>query len=149
MDRRSFLIGAATGVVGVGGWQYRDRIGEVINGSLGTPETENPIKNVGGDGFLNRFTLYESGAAQFEFGDDYGCYERIAVGDSSNLRVENLGVWDLPSDGKLIVDMQGTVSKTKDPSNEFWLESLSGKDSVCLGITGVDRTFTVPEDWVN
>ena len=148
MKRRSLLIGVAAVGIGVGGWQFRDQLETFANEQLGPPETENPIKEFGGDGFLNRFVLYQSGAALMEFGDDYGCYERIAVGDTTNLRGDNLNEWDLPNDGELVVDMRKAVSKTKDPSNEFWLESIGGTDSYCFGMNSISMQFTVPQDWI-
>lgn len=134
--------------VGFGGWQYRDQLVSVVNQNRGPPKTENQINEVGGDSFLNRFVLYESGAARFEFGDDYGCYERIAVGDNPNLRESNLGVWGLPRNGELIVDLKSAVSRTGDPSNEFWLESLGGTDSYCFSGLGISMSFTVPQGWI-
>lgn len=142
------MIGAASVGIGIGGWQYRDRLKAFANENLGPPKTENEIKEVGGNGFLNRFVLYESGAALMEFGDDYGCYERIAVGDTTNLRGNNLNVWDLPKDGELVVDMRKAVSKTKDPSNEFWLGAIGGNDSYCFGFPTISKRFTVPQDWI-
>lgn len=119
-----------------------------VSERVGPPQTENPIKTVEGDGFLNTFTLYESGAARLEFEDDYSCYSRIAVGDTDYLRGSNLEYWTLPQDGILVVDMKGAVSKTKDPSNTFWLGSLTGKNGVCFGGNRINQEFTVPESWV-
>lgn len=148
MNRRSVLIGVGAVAAGLVGWHHRDQIQAIVDENLGPPRTENPIRELGRDGFLNRFVLYHSGAARMEFSDDYGCHERIAVGDTSQLRGSNLGEWRLPPDGELVVDMRAAVSKTKDPSNDFWLQSLGGKDSYCFGINGVHGTFAVPQDWI-
>jgi len=154
MNRRSVLVGAATVAVGVGGWQYRDQLTEFVNEGSEPEgseplETKNPIEEFGGDGFLNRFVLYSSGAARLEFGDDYGCYDRIVVGDTIDPRGSSLGEWKLPRDGELVVDMKGPVSKTKDPSNEFWLVSLAEEDNYCFGLNSIDKDFTVPQDWID
>ena len=148
MKRRSVLIGAGAVAVGVGGWQYRDEIEEFVDGGSDPPETENPIEEFGRDGFLNRLILYSSGAARLEFADDYGCYERIAVGDTINSRENSLRIWQLPRDGVLVVDMKDAVSETKDPSNEFWLNSLGEEDGACFGLNGIDKRFTIPQDWI-
>jgi hypothetical protein len=115
----------------------------------GPPSTENPIKKIAGNGFLNRVVLYESGAAKFEFRDDYGCYERIAVGDHPSLRGDNLRAWDLPTDGELIVDMRAAVSNTTDPSNEFWVRSLGSEDSYCASMSEISMSFTAPDGWID
>lgn len=146
MNRRSLLIGLAS--VSIGGCVGRDQLESSVGVNGGPPETENPINEVSGDGFLKRMILYRSGAARLEFGDDYGCYARIAVGDTSGLRNGNLGEWKLPVDGEMIVNMRNAISKTKDPSNEFWLESIGGENNHCFGMNGISTTFTVPQDWL-
>ncbi|WP_229112923.1 hypothetical protein [Halapricum desulfuricans] len=149
MNRRSVLVGAGAVAVGVGGWQYRGQLTEFVNQDSEPLETKNPIEEFGGDGFLKQFVLYRSGAARLEFGDDYGCFDRVAVGDTINARESSLKEWQLPRDGELVVDMESAVSKTKDPSNEFWLVSLAEEGSYCFGLSSIDKSFTVPQGWID
>lgn len=147
MFRRALLLGIGALAVG-GGWQYRDEIQTAVDENLGPPDTNTAIRTFDGDGFLNRLTLYESGAARLEFGPDYSCYERIAVGDTAYLRERNLRVWQLPQDGEMVVDMKSAVSGTRDPANEFWLDSLGASSQYCMGLNDVTTRFTVPQDWL-
>ena len=148
MDRRSFLVGAVAAAAAFLGWTRRDELEDVLDDIFAAPQTDAAIKNLGGDSFLKRMVLYESGAALMEFGDDYGCYERIAVGDTATLRNNNLGVWQLPRDGELVVDLKSAVSNTRDPSNTFYLDSLGGRDQYCFSGRGITKKFTVPQDWI-
>lgn len=155
MLRRTLLIGLGAGAVGLAGWRYRDDVEglvseaeSIVDENLGPPETENAIREMGGDGFLRRFVLYESGAARLIFADDYGCHERIAVGDTVNLRGDNLRVWQLPSDGELVVDMKSAIQGTRDPSNVFWLDSLGADGRFCFGANDINFRFRVPPEWI-
>jgi len=147
MNRRSFLLGGVTVAAGAGAWQYRDNIGGGLGSVIGPPKTETPINTLSGRGVIQTMTLYESGAAKFVLADDYGCRERIAVGDSPPVRSDYLADWQLPSDGELVVDMGGAVSSTNDPSNQFYVKAVAGRGEMCISASRGGLSFRAIDSW--